>query len=173
MGLFVALALVAASVQATPEQPDFSGRWVLSTSAAANPDTPRRLIVVQPIVRTNVFGAPIKPAFLSVSVRREGVSANSDETRVIGAMGGAVPGLSEGIPVGNVTRVETVWRGHSLVFVNMSYGPDGPRTGDWTERREVWSLQRDGRLRVELSVEHWNSARRVDVYYSRRESRAQ
>ena len=172
MVLFVALA-VAAAAQARPEQPDFSGRWMLTTPAVANPDTPRRLVVLQPIIRTNVFGEPIEPAFLHISVRREGVSANSEETRVIG-IGGTVPGLSEqGIPAGNSTRVETVWRRDSLVFVNLSYGPDGPRTGDWTERREVWSLQRDGRLRVELSVERRNSARRVDVYSYWRESPAE
>jgi hypothetical protein len=170
MVLLVALALLAATVQATPDQPDFSGRWVLDAPALANPDTARRLVVFQPITRTTVFGEPMKPAFLSISIRREGVSANSEETRLIGVVSGITPGLSkEGLTVGNSTREETVWRRDSLVFANLSSGQDGPRTGDWTERREEWSLEPDGRQRVEISAESWKSARRVDVYFYRRE----
>jgi hypothetical protein len=170
MVLLVALTVLAATVQATPDQPDFSGRWVLDTPALANPDTARRLVVLQPITWTNVFGEPMKPAFLSISIRREGVSANSEETRRISVVSGITPGLSkEGLTVGNATREETVWRRDSLVFANSSYGPAGPRTGDWTERREEWSLEPDGRLRVEISAESWKSARRVDVYFYSRE----
>ena len=138
---------------------------------AANSDTAHRLVVLQPIIRADVFGEPMKPAFLHISIRRERVSGNSDEIRPIGIVGGTVPGLSkEGLPVGNSTRVETVWRLDSLVFADLSYGHHGPRTGDWTERREEWSLERDGRLRVELTTESWKSARRVDVFFYRRES---
>jgi len=168
--LLAALALLAATQAAMPEHPDFSGRWVLHTPALANPDTPRRLVVLQPIVRTTVFGDPMKPAFLRISIRRETVSGSNEETRDIGVMGGSVSGLSkDGVSIGNSTSMETVWRGDSLVFANLSYGPNGPRTGDWTERREEWSLERDGSLRIELSVESWNSARRVDVYFYSRE----
>jgi hypothetical protein len=71
--------------------------------------------------------------------------------------------------VANSTREETVWRRESLVFANLSYGPKEPRTGDWTERREEWSLQPDGRLRVEISAESWKSARRVEVHFYRRD----
>lgn len=170
MVLLVALTLLAATVQATQDQPDFSGRWMLDTPALANPDAARRLVVRQPITRTTVFGEPMKPAFLSISIWREGVSATSEESRLIGVVTGNTPGLSkEGLAVGNSTREETVWRRSSLVLTNSSYGPDGPRTGDWAERREEWSLEPDGRLRVEISAESWKSARRVHVYFYRRE----
>ena len=178
MVLLVALTLLAATVQAPPDQPDFSGRWVLDTPNLATPDAARRIVVVQPITRSTVSGAPMKPAFLRISIRREGVSANSDETRLIGVAGGTVTGLvggtvpdlsREGFSVGNSTREETAWQRDSLVFANSSYGPGGPRTGDWTERREKWSLEPDGRLRVEILAASGKSARRLDVYLYRRE----
>jgi hypothetical protein len=171
MMLFVALALFAATAQSIPEHPDFSGRWVIDTPAVVDPDTPRQLVVVQPIIRRNVLGESMKPAFLRIAIHREGAFGHTDETRVMGAMGGTVPGLSKaGLAIDNSTRVETVWRRDSLVLANLSYGPGGPGSGDWTERREEWSLQRDGRLRVERSVESWTTARRVDVSFYRRES---
>jgi hypothetical protein len=165
------LSLVTARVQATPTQPDFSGSWSLDTPIVANPDTTRRLVVLQPITRTNVFGAPMMPAYLRITVRRESDSGNSEETRVISTVGGHMPGRSkEGASVGNSTRFETVWRGDALVFTDASYGPDGPRTGEWTERREEWSLLQDTRLRVEIQIESWKSTRHVDVYFYRREN---
>jgi hypothetical protein len=169
MLLIVALSLLAATAQATPEQPDFSGRWVLDSAAASSPDIVRRLVVRQPITRTNVFGEPMKPAFLRISIRREGDSGNSEETRDIGVVGGRVSGTKDGLRVGDSTYEETVWQRDSLVFATHTYGPDGPRTGEWSECREAWSLERDGRLRVEMSVESWKSPRRVDVYVYRRE----
>ena len=172
--LFVALILFTATTQARPEQPDFSGRWLLDASISSNPDTARRLVVFQPITRTNVFGEPMKPAFFRITIHRESDSGNSQETRLISVVGGTMPGLStEGLPVGNSTRFETVWQQESLVFTDQSYGPDGPRTGEWTERREEWSLGRDGKLRVKVTTEGWKSTRRVVVYCYRRETAAQ
>jgi hypothetical protein len=140
---------------------------VLDTPADASPDTARRLVVLQPITRTNVLGEPMKPAFLRISIRREGDSGNSEETHLIGVVGGTVSGLvKDGQKVGDSTRMETVWRRDALVLANLSLGPDGPRTGNWTERREEWSLERDGRLRVEIAAESWKGSRRVDICFS-------
>jgi len=86
--LLVALALLAAATQAAmPAHPDFSGRWVLHTPALANPDTPRRLVVLQPIVRTTVFGdlLPLVLPSDSVLVRAKTtlpVDAKRDRGRV-------------------------------------------------------------------------------------------
>jgi len=113
-------------------------------------------------------------AFLRITVRRETDSGNTQETRLISIVGGHMGGLSkDGISVGNSTRFETAWRGRALVFMDESYGPDGPRTGDWTERHEEWSLQPDGRLRIEIQAESWKSARQVNVYFYRRDGKAQ
>ena len=106
--LLVALALLAATVQATPDQPDFSDAGARRTG----PCQPRHRAPTRrlsAITRTTVFGEPMKPAFLSISIRREGVSANREETRLIGVVSGITPGLSkEGLMVGNSTREETV-----------------------------------------------------------------
>jgi hypothetical protein len=172
MLLFVALTLLGSTPQATPEQPDFSGRWVLDTRAAVvGPDTVRRLVVLQPITRTNVRGEPIGPGFLRISIRREADSGNSEETRLIGVEGGTASGLNrDGQRVGDSRRMATQWQDNSLVLSNLTYGPDGPRTGYWTERREEWSLEPDGRLRVEISIERWESGRRATVFLYRRDS---
>ena len=55
-GLSILSLLVAATV-AAQDKPDFSGRWILETSAGAGPDVARSLTVHQPVVRTNVYGA--------------------------------------------------------------------------------------------------------------------
>ncbi len=174
MVLLVALILFTATRQATSEQSDFSGGWFLDIPITSNPDMARRLVVLQPITHTNVLGEPMKPAFLRITIRRESDSGNGQETRLISVVGGTTPGLAtEGLPVGNSSRFETVWRHEVLVFMDQSYGPDGPGTGEWMERREEWSLERDGRLRVKVTAEGWKSTRRVVVYFYRRENAPQ
>lgn len=71
MVTLVVLFLCTATTQGTPAQPDFSGQWLLDAPMPANPDTTRRLVVLQPITRTNVFGEPVTPAFLRITIRRE------------------------------------------------------------------------------------------------------
>ena len=79
--------LVAASVTGQ-DKPDFSGRWILENSSGAGPDVARSLTVRQPVVRTNVYGAPIPPSFKDLSVERQFVSGVRAETYQIGVEGG-------------------------------------------------------------------------------------
>src|SRR3954469_14524679 len=107
MVLFAAVALSVAAAQMPLEQPDFSGHWVLDAPMSARPDTPRRLVVRQPITRTDVFGNSMRAGFVRLFIHREGDWGNSEETRLVGVAGGTVPGVSrEGVLVGNSTRFE-------------------------------------------------------------------
>jgi len=81
--------LVAATVVAQ-DKPDFSGRWILETSAGAGPDGARALTVRQPVVRTNVYGAPMPPFFKELSVDRQFGTDVRSETYQIGIEGGAI-----------------------------------------------------------------------------------
>jgi hypothetical protein len=72
--------LVAATV-AAQDNPDFAGRWVLETSADAGPDVALFLTVRQPVVRTNVYGAPMPPYLKSSQLN--GSSATTCVSRPI------------------------------------------------------------------------------------------
>lgn len=110
------------------------------------------------------------PAYLYLTVRREGPSGTNTETYVIGTIGGAVGGIDgNGKRTQPTTHFETAWRGDSLTFVMRRDGPDGPRTGDWLERSESWSLDADGRLRVEIETEALDRARETTVLRYRRQ----
>src|SRR5262249_24460961 len=145
MVLLLALALLAGTAQETPEHTDFTGRWVLDTVATSVPDAAHELIVVQPVTRTNVRGEPMKPAYLSISIRRESACGTREETRHVGVAGGTVGGITrDGQRLDDSSHAETFWQGDALILTNGTYGPDGRGTGKWTERREAWSLTTDG-----------------------------
>jgi hypothetical protein len=123
------LSLVA--VVAAQDKPDFSGQWELVATAASSVDAASRLTVRQPIARTNVFGAPMKPAFATLTVERAFGDRATTETFQIGIQGGIVGG-------GGVrTRFSVGWEGDSLVIAS------GKET---YEHREVWALDPDGLL---------------------------
>ncbi len=166
MCALLALALLFGQA---PPHPDFSGRWALVTPTST--DTPRVLVVEQPITTRNMRGVPMAPAYLTISIRREAPSGTTTATRWIGITGGVVGGS-----VGRADneprhdeRIDTRWAGNSLVFFDETYTGESPRDGQWTERSETWSLDADGRLRVEIVTESWNVARRTDVNLYRRE----
>ncbi len=168
MRTLLALALLLA--QTLPSQPDFSGRWVL-VSPAPGTATARLLVVQQPVTRTNVRGEPMRPAFLRVSIRREADSGISDDSYDIGIVGGMVGGLGKNGLIENprpASHHSTLWIGRTLQFWAETYVGESPRDGQWTERREVWSLDADGRLRIEITTEAWNRPRQRQVRFYRR-----
>lgn len=163
--LFV--ATLASSLQA---HPDFAGRWTLDGPLPPSPDAARVLVVEQPVTHTNVRGEPMPPAYLHLTVRREGPSGTNTETYLIGTIGGVVRGIDRnGKRTQPTTHFETVWRGDSLTFLMRRDGADGSRTGDWLERSESWSLEADGRLRVEIDTEAHDRARQTAVLRYRRQ----
>jgi hypothetical protein len=147
MAVFVAAALAA------QDEPDFSGRWVLVSPSQPGPDTSRALSVRQTLVRTNVRGEPMTPYFKDIVIDREYESGTRSETHAIGVIGGVVAGIpKDGSPRSPTGRYAVKWEQHALVFERTSYTADTPGTGRWTERREAWSLQPDGRLSVTITT---------------------
>jgi hypothetical protein len=149
----VILVMLVAVTLAAQDKPDFSGRWVLVSSEQSGPDIPRALSVRQSVVRTNVRGEPMKPFFTGIAVDREYESGTRSETSPIGIIDGVVPALREdGSPKGAHGHHAVTWDQDALVLETGSYTGDARETGVWSERREAWSLQPDGRLRLAITT---------------------
>ena len=154
----LAASFLGISAVATAQQGvDFSGRWALQSSVTGSPAA-RALTIEQPLTRKNVYGEEMPPAYLRISIRREGEAGASTETRIIGVIGGSVSGMDP--RVSRRTHNQALWEGDKLVFVDGSYTGDSPRSGEWTERREVWALA-DGLLTIEISTEGPHTTRQT------------
>jgi len=162
--------LSAIALTIGPTQPDFSGRWTLESPVPAT-DAVRGLVVDQPITRTNVQGEPMPPAFLLITIRRERSTGTSEETHQIGVVGGTVGGVAgkAGASRSSTTRFETKWIDATLVFTTSTFDGNEPRTGDWSERRESWSLAPAGRLRIEIVNESRDQPKETRVFLYRRQ----
>ena len=148
----VGLALFAAVTLAAQERPDFSGRWVLDSPRESGPDIPSALSVRQSVARTTMTGEPMVPFFKDITIERRFVSGTTSETYAIGLVGGVVSGVARGVRAdasASTTSHHSVrWEGDSLVFESSSSTEQPSGRTTWAERREVWSLQPDGRLHV-------------------------
>ena len=136
------LMILAATTVAAQSQPDFSGRWVLVRSDRAGAEVANTLTVRQPIVRTNVYGAPMDPSYLRITIERQFASSNRTDTYLIGARGGTVSS-------GNVRASTTVfarWENNRLV-VDTSSASDVAKTA----RTEVWQYDDAGMLIVTVT----------------------
>jgi len=139
------------------DQPDFSGRWVLDASAVAGPDVAQSLIVRQPIVRTNVHGAPIQPVFKELSVERRFVAGARTEIYQIGVEGGVVGGVdrsNRGDAAGAnapQSRYSVRWEDKRLVIFSGRYSGPTSEAGPYSEHTEVWQLDAAGMLIVSLT----------------------
>jgi hypothetical protein len=142
--------MLFASAAAGQTQPDFSGRWVLVDPVDATTNIPRTLIVQQPIVRTNVFGAFMPPAFLRITIERQFVDDIRTDTYQIGLEGGVVRGVMPGVfPNAPVeTRFSVRWESDRLVMETGNYSGSTREAGPYTERVEIWQLDSKGALRV-------------------------
>ena len=165
--VLVVLGIVAVAAQ---DKPDFSGSWLLASSEPPRLDIPKALSVRQPVVRTNVHGEPMKPFFKDIAVDREFESGTGSETHLIGIVGGVVPGLTrDGSPRGPTEHHAVTWDGNALVFESGTYTGEVRETGAWAERREVWSFDPDGRLRVVVTTRNSvDTPRTVRLVYRRR-----
>lgn len=150
----IAVAFLSAPlvVLATQDKPDFSGSWVLESRAPASADIPESMSVSQTLVRTNVRGEPMQPFYKDIKVTRAFEGGARSETHPIGLVGGTVAGLSAGIRTGTSTHFRVVWAEQALVIETGSYTGEKPESGEWSERREVWSLEPDGRLRLAITT---------------------
>ena len=162
-GMLPATLVVASVLVSAQTQPNFAGRWTLDAPSSAPSDAARVLIVEQPVTRTNVRGEEMPPAYLHLEVRREGPSGTTTATYSIGIVGGTVG------PVGTpVTRFETVWHGDTLDMVSRRDETNGVDQVRWSERRESWSLDPDGRLRVQIVSESHDRPKETSVLLYRR-----
>lgn len=139
--------LLAGALLSAQGAPDFSGEWVLESGPAGEPGVPESMSITQVPVATTVRGEPMPPFFKEVRITRIGAGTHWSETRQIGLVGGSVSGRVGGA-ASRRTHHRVVWEGQSLVFEQGSYTGSSPGTGVWTSRREVWSLDPVGRLRV-------------------------
>lgn len=147
------LAFVCAEVQlAAQDKPDFSGSWVLESGAQAAPEIPQSMSVNQTLERTNVRGGVGTVILQNISIKRDLEGGTRSDMYRIGLMGGAVAGLSAGIRTGTSTHFRVVWAEQALVIETGSYTGEKPESGEWTERREIWSLEPDGRLRLAITT---------------------
>jgi hypothetical protein len=133
------------------DKPDFSGVWMLE-SGSSGVDIPQTLSVSQSLVRTNVRGEPIPPFFKDITVRRSLPDGTHSETYQIGIVGGTVAGTADGNAGRPRTHHRVAWEEQALVIESGSYTGAVQESGDWTERREVWSLDSNGRLHLAITT---------------------
>lgn len=95
----------------------------------------------------------MEPFFKDMAVEREFESGTYHETFPIGVVGGQAPGLREdGSRKGPWVRRSVKWEGNALVIESSSHAGPSPDEGSWSERREVWSLDPDGRLNLAITT---------------------
>ena len=102
--------------------------------------------------RANVRGGAGTVVLQDIAITRELEAGTQTDTYRIGLIGGTVAGLSAGIRTGTSTHFRVVWAEQALVIETGSYTGEKPESGQWTERREVWSLEPDGRLRLVVTT---------------------
>ena len=144
-GVVIVLTALVAPLQ-SQSQPDFSGAWALDSAPAG--DAPVTITVKQVLVRTNVRGVPVAPFFRQIVIARAGRTESYD----IGAVGGSMSGIVGGALSPLRTHQRVAWEEQALVIESGSYTGGARETGDWSERRELWSIDSDGRLRVRIST---------------------
>jgi hypothetical protein len=146
---------------------DFSGHWVLESASRSAADTPRALSVTMSLVRTNVRGEPMNPFFKDITVVRELANGTSSETYEIGVVGGSLGGSAAGEFPSRHHRV--VWEKQVLIIETGSYTGPTPESGQWTERREAWSLDPEGRLRLAITSRNSGRASSTVTHVYRRQ----
>jgi hypothetical protein len=150
---FVVLAVLVVAQSTAQDTPDFSGDWILESVSQSAADIPKALSVRQSLVRTNVRGEPMTPFFKDITVARDLANGTRSETYQIGIAGGTVPGpRADGSADGPRTHHRVEWEERTLVIENGSYTGPTRESGQWTELREVWSLDPDGRLRLAITT---------------------
>jgi hypothetical protein len=159
-------ALVLCGVRQTAQElPDFSGSWVLE-STAPGVDVAQTLFVRQLVTRTNVWGEPIAPFFSHITVTRALATGSETETYHIGVEGGTVSGIvAGGTEPALRTHRRVVLEGQKLILES---GSDRGGSG-WTDRREVWSLESDARLHLEITTRTSQDAARTILLEYRRQ----
>ena len=132
-------------------RPDFSGEWVLESASPSSPDIPRTLSVRQFQLEKSARGGSTTVSFPSITIERNLETGPATESHQIGIIGGTVGGIGrDGRQSGPFTSHAVTWDGDALAFENESHTERVEPT-TWSERREVWSVDEGGRLRIVIS----------------------
>jgi hypothetical protein len=155
--LFVAVSSISLHGQ---QGTDFSGSWVLEDGTTASADIPARLTVKQPIITTTGRGAPMAPAFRTITITRHSANNDQEETHQIGLRGGVVGGLPRSSPATS-SEWSVRWRGDTLWMEKWNL-----TAGVVTSSRiEGWRLDERGRLIVDLAIREGEKVTRRIVAY--------
>ena len=111
----------------------------------------------------------MEPFFRDITIERQFETGTRSETHLIGVQGGTVSSMpADGSPSGRTAHHAVKWNGNALVFESGSHTGLRPETGVWTERREIWSLDADGRLRVAITTRSsGDGSRAITLQYRR------
>jgi hypothetical protein len=133
-------------------RPDFSGSWVLESASPLDPDVPRTLSIRQFQVEKTATDGSTTVTFPSITIARNLETGPVTESHQIGMIGGTVGGIGkDGRQSGPSTSYAVKWDGTALVFEHESH-TDRIDPATWSERREVWSLDETGRLRMVITT---------------------
>ena len=157
------IASVFAVTLAAQRGTDFSGSWVLDeTQVHPAPDIPQRLVIEQPLRTTNMLGAPMPPAYLTLNVKRYFRDVVREDSHLIGVTQGVVSG-----PVSNGEgRSGADWRGDFLMIWRQTLSPSRTIV---RQRREAWRIDDLGRLVITITSEEAGSAGTSQVLAYRRD----
>jgi hypothetical protein len=166
----VSASLAIAVSAAAQDQPDFSGRWVLVSSAVADPNAARSLNIRQPVRVTNALGAPMAPYFLELIVEREFADRVTTETHTIGVGGGIVGGVAGGDLAGAryQSRFSVRWEGDRLVIERGSYSGQTRDAVPYWEHTEEWEMDAAGMLVVTVTDRASDAAPKSNTFMYRR-----
>jgi len=148
----VVVAMCLTTRVAAQARPDFSGNWVLESEPPLATASARAISVSMSLVQTNVRGEPMTPYFKDISVVREFADSTSSDTYLIGFVGGVVGGRTTASSDRLNSHYRVEWEDQALVIENGTYIGTTRESGQWAERREVWSLDAGGRLRVMIAT---------------------
>jgi hypothetical protein len=109
----------------------------------------------------------MNPFFKDITVVRELANGTSSETYQIGVVGGSLGGSVAGEFPSHHYGV--IWEKQILVIETGSYTGPTPESGQWTERREAWSLDPAGRLRLAITSRSSDSASSTATLVYRRQ----
>jgi hypothetical protein len=161
---FFAVVLCGAAPLAAQDKPDFSGSWVLESGAQPVGDIPQALSISQLLARTNVRGEASEPFFKDITVTRLLETSTRSDTYQIGTLGGTLSSEANGI----ATHYHVSWEKQALVIERGTHTGPTRESGQWTERREVWSLESDGLLRLVITTRSSSESSTVMLIYRRR-----
>ena len=94
----------------------------------------------------------MQPFFKDIAVTRALPSGTRSDTYQIGVVGGTASVRADGSANSPPTHYRVAWEEQALVMESGSYTGPAPESGDWAERREVWSLDSGVRLRMVITT---------------------